>query len=283
MNPNAAGVLKHGCESVVDRFVSEWVARLQLPDEARLVSAPVAADTARHYDQATAVRDQQMVARRPDLCLSFVTHMSGGGFSDQWLVGWPALISWRAGVVGGRGRFGGARVGVWASLCGVWSAALSDGGLGDQVVSFAVTGDQVEWLLVWGAVLRLLGGAACGACFGASGAVFAGVVSCVGQPGDGSALLLWLHCREDFSTAQALIARAPECWDSRPLHAFTLACAVSRGLVGLPDRRRATGEALRAAGFTIRGRRQYLRAELPIAGLPHLAGVEMASGSRACH
>nr|WP_237533035.1 DciA family protein [Streptomyces sp. SID685] len=66
-------ILEHGCESAVDRFVSEWVARLQLPDEAGLVSVPVAADTARHYDRATVVRDQQLVARRPDLCLSFVT------------------------------------------------------------------------------------------------------------------------------------------------------------------------------------------------------------------
>ncbi|MDI1454435.1 DciA family protein [Streptomyces sp. ATE26] len=69
-------ILKHGCESVVDRFVSEWVARLQMQDEARVVSAPMAANTARHYDQATTVRDQQMVARRPDLCLSIVTRTS---------------------------------------------------------------------------------------------------------------------------------------------------------------------------------------------------------------
>jgi hypothetical protein len=33
----------------------------------------MAADTAHHYDRATEVRDQQMVSRRPDLCLAFVT------------------------------------------------------------------------------------------------------------------------------------------------------------------------------------------------------------------
>jgi hypothetical protein len=65
-------ILEHGCETPLDRFVSEWVARLQLPDGAGLISAPVAADTARHYDQAISIRDQQMVARRPDLCLAFV-------------------------------------------------------------------------------------------------------------------------------------------------------------------------------------------------------------------
>ncbi|MFI8194115.1 hypothetical protein ACIF8T_36150 [Streptomyces sp. NPDC085946] len=52
--------------------MSEWVTDLQLPDGAGLLSAPLAADTARHYDQAVFVRDQQMVARRPDLCLAFV-------------------------------------------------------------------------------------------------------------------------------------------------------------------------------------------------------------------
>ncbi|MFI2429741.1 DciA family protein [Streptomyces sp. NPDC018955] len=65
-------ILEHGCETPTDRFVSEWVARLQLPDDAHLMSAPMAADAARHYDRAVFVRDQQMVARRPDLCRAFV-------------------------------------------------------------------------------------------------------------------------------------------------------------------------------------------------------------------
>ncbi|MEU2930756.1 GNAT family N-acetyltransferase [Streptomyces sp. NPDC007251] len=104
----------------------------------------------------------------------------------------------------------------------------------------------------------------------------AGIVSCAGHPGDGTSLLLWLHCYEDFPTAQALIAQALECRGAGPVQAFTLACALSRGLVGLPEhRRRVTREALQAAGFTSRCRCRYLRAELPIAGLPHLAGVQM--------
>lgn len=110
----------------------------------------------------------------------------------------------------------------------------------------------------------------------APGGGIAGVVCCAGRPGDGPPLLLWLHCREDFSTAQALIAQALQCCAAGPVHAFTLACALTRGLVGLPEhRRRVTREALRAAGFVSWGRCRYLRAELPVAGLPHLAGVEM--------
>lgn len=110
----------------------------------------------------------------------------------------------------------------------------------------------------------------------APGGGIAGVVCCAGRPSDAQPLLLWLHCREDFSTAQALIAQALQCCAAGPVHAFTLACALTRGLVGLPERhRRVTVEALRAAGFTSRGRRRYLRAELPVAGLPHLAGVQM--------
>ncbi|MFI5979078.1 GNAT family N-acetyltransferase [Streptomyces sp. NPDC051452] len=110
----------------------------------------------------------------------------------------------------------------------------------------------------------------------APGGGIEGVVCCAGRPSDGPPLLLWLHCREDFSTAQALIAQALQFCAAGPMHAFTLACALTRGLVGLPERhRRVTREALRAAGFTSWGRCRYLRAELPVAGLPHLAGVQM--------
>ncbi|MFI1855554.1 DciA family protein [Streptomyces sp. NPDC020480] len=67
-------ILEHGCETPVDRFVDEWVASMRLPNDAGLVSAPMTADTARHYDQAVTTRDQQMVDRRPDLCLAIVRH-----------------------------------------------------------------------------------------------------------------------------------------------------------------------------------------------------------------
>ncbi|MGK7235781.1 hypothetical protein [Streptomyces hygroscopicus] len=45
-------ILEHGCETPVDRFVDGWVASMRLPNDAGLVSAPMTADTARHYDQA---------------------------------------------------------------------------------------------------------------------------------------------------------------------------------------------------------------------------------------
>ncbi|MFJ8752012.1 DciA family protein [Streptomyces sp. NPDC102441] len=69
-------ILEHGCETAVDRFVSEWVGRLELPDDVGLISAPMAADTAHHYDQAARLRDQQLTARRPDLCVAIVRHAS---------------------------------------------------------------------------------------------------------------------------------------------------------------------------------------------------------------
>jgi GNAT superfamily N-acetyltransferase len=110
----------------------------------------------------------------------------------------------------------------------------------------------------------------------APGGGIAGIVACAGHQGDGTPLLLWLHCHEDPATAQALITHAVQCSDTRPVHAFTLACALTRGLVGLPERRRrVTRQALQAAGFTSCDRCRYLRAELPVAGLPHLAGVQM--------
>ncbi|MER5615896.1 DciA family protein [Streptomyces sp. NPDC002215] len=69
-------VLEHGCETAVDRFVSEWVTRLELPDDAGLISVPMVADAARHYDQAAQIRDQQLIARRPALCVAIIRHTS---------------------------------------------------------------------------------------------------------------------------------------------------------------------------------------------------------------
>lgn len=53
-------ILEHDCETAVDRFVSEWVAHLELPDDAGLISAPMAADTAHH----------------PALCVAIIRHAS---------------------------------------------------------------------------------------------------------------------------------------------------------------------------------------------------------------
>ncbi|MFF3166814.1 GNAT family N-acetyltransferase [Streptomyces sp. NPDC003273] len=103
-----------------------------------------------------------------------------------------------------------------------------------------------------------------------------GIVCCAGRPSDNASLILWLHCRDNSETAATLIARALEWSGARLLHAFPLATALTRGLIGLPERRsRATHQALLAVGFTGLGRRRYLHAELPVAGLPHLGHVEL--------
>ncbi|MFE5191636.1 GNAT family N-acetyltransferase [Streptomyces sp. NPDC056628] len=103
-----------------------------------------------------------------------------------------------------------------------------------------------------------------------------GIVCCAGRPCDDASLLLWLHCRDSSEAAATLIARTLEWSGARLVYGFPLASALTRGLVGLPERRsRATHEALLAVGFTGLGRSWYLRAELPVAGLPHLGHVEL--------
>jgi GNAT superfamily N-acetyltransferase len=85
---------------------------------------------------------------------------------------------------------------------------------------------------------------------------------------------LWLHCREDSALAGALIARALDRLGQRTVHAFEFACALTLGMEGLPARHRpTTHKALKAAGFTGRDLWRYMRADLPIAGLPHAAHV----------
>ncbi|WP_369395428.1 GNAT family N-acetyltransferase [Streptomyces sp. CG1] len=101
-----------------------------------------------------------------------------------------------------------------------------------------------------------------------------GVVSYARRPSDGAGFILWLHCHEDQALAEALIARALERLVQRTVHAFEFAAALALGLEGLPARHRpATRKALEAAGFTGRDLWRYMRAALPIAGLPHAPHV----------
>jgi ribosomal protein S18 acetylase RimI-like enzyme len=101
-----------------------------------------------------------------------------------------------------------------------------------------------------------------------------GAVSYATRPSDGTGFLLWLHCREDQALAEALIARVLGRLAGRTVHAFEFASALTLGLEGLPARHRpATRKALAAAGFTGRDLWRYMRADLPIAGLPHAAHV----------
>jgi ribosomal protein S18 acetylase RimI-like enzyme len=99
-----------------------------------------------------------------------------------------------------------------------------------------------------------------------------GVVSYAARPEDGAGLILWLHCREDQALAAALVGRALDRLRGRTVHAFEFASALGLGLEGLPARHRpATRLALEAAGFTSRDLWRYMRADLPLAGLPHVA------------
>lgn len=103
-----------------------------------------------------------------------------------------------------------------------------------------------------------------------------GVVSYAVRPKDGTGQLLWLHCREDAPTAEALIGHAVAALAHRPVHAFHFASALSLGLEALPVRHRpATAAALERAGFTGQRLWRYMRRDLPAHGLPHLAHVQV--------
>lgn len=102
-----------------------------------------------------------------------------------------------------------------------------------------------------------------------------GVVSYSTRPSDGAGFLLWLHClEEDRALAEALIGRALDRLGPRTVYAFEFASALTLGLEGLPSRNRPmTRRVLEEAGFAPRDLWRYLRAGLPIAGLPHAAHI----------
>lgn len=102
-----------------------------------------------------------------------------------------------------------------------------------------------------------------------------GVVSYATRPTDQAGVILWLHCREDPVVATALIERALSQFASRTIHAFDFATALSLGLEGLPVRhRRSTYQAVISAGFEGEDLWRYMRADLPLPGLP-VADVEV--------
>lgn len=113
-----------------------------------------------------------------------------------------------------------------------------------------------------------------------------GAVSYTTRPGDGAGFILWLHGREDQVLTKALIARALDQLGQRTVHAFEFASALTLGLEGLPvGHRPETRRALEAAGFTGRDLWRYMRTDLPVTGLPHVAhctitGCEAPPGKR---
>ncbi len=103
-----------------------------------------------------------------------------------------------------------------------------------------------------------------------------GVVSYAIRPKDNTGQLLWLHCQEDTRTAKALISHTLAVLAPRPVHAFHFASALTLGLEALPARHRpTTATALERAGFTGQRLWRYMRAPLPVDGLPRLADVRV--------
>lgn len=98
-----------------------------------------------------------------------------------------------------------------------------------------------------------------------------GLISYALRAKDDTGVILWLHCHEDQNVAAALLGRAMSEFGDRTLHAFHFATALSLGLEALPvGHRPATRRALEQRGFTGENLWRYMRAELPVAGLPHV-------------
>ncbi|WP_405889728.1 GNAT family N-acetyltransferase [Streptomyces sp. NBC_00133] len=91
-----------------------------------------------------------------------------------------------------------------------------------------------------------------------------GVVSYSTRREDGTGLILWMHCREDETVAEALVEHALASLGSpRTVYAFEFASALTLGLEGLPAQARpATRTALEAAGFSGRDVWRYIHREL---------------------
>lgn len=105
-----------------------------------------------------------------------------------------------------------------------------------------------------------------------------GVISYALRPKDDTGLILWLHCRENRTVADALIGHALHALGSgsRPVHACDFASALTRGLEGLPVRHRpVTDAALRSAGFTATDLWSYQRLVLPAHRPPGLGQCAM--------
>ncbi|MGP3985141.1 GNAT family N-acetyltransferase [Streptomyces sp. KR80] len=98
-----------------------------------------------------------------------------------------------------------------------------------------------------------------------------GVMSSALRPKDNAGLILWLHCRETPTVADALISHALNHFGARTVYAFHFASALTMGLEALPVRHRpATHAALERAGFFGEDLWRYMRADLPAQDMPRL-------------
>ena len=101
-------------------------------------------------------------------------------------------------------------------------------------------------------------------------ATIQGVVSYARRQDTDSAVILWLHGREDPTTVNALVRHArARLTGVGTLDAFEFASALAVGLEGLPVRHRpATRAALSADGFVESDLWRYMRRDLPAPELP---------------
>jgi ribosomal protein S18 acetylase RimI-like enzyme len=109
----------------------------------------------------------------------------------------------------------------------------------------------------------------------AGGGRVVGVVSYAIRPRDGAGVILWLHASEARPVVDALFDHVLAWMGGRPVDAFQFATALGLGLEALPARhRQTTVAALVAHRFAGTDLWRYMRADLPIAGLPHLAAYD---------
>lgn len=97
-----------------------------------------------------------------------------------------------------------------------------------------------------------------------------GVVSYAARPRDGAGVVLWLHGGEDRRVIDVLLDHTLSQLAGRPIEAFSFATALGLGMEALPVRHRpATATSLTGHGFLGGDLWRYMRADLPVTGLPH--------------
>ena len=106
------------------------------------------------------------------------------------------------------------------------------------------------------------------------GDTLAGAVSWAVRPSDDTAVLLWLHAREQAAVVDALVDHALGTHDG-PWHAFDFASALTLGVEALPVAHRpVTAAALDEHGFTGRDLWRYMHR--PLVDLPTRPDLELA-------
>jgi ribosomal protein S18 acetylase RimI-like enzyme len=109
-----------------------------------------------------------------------------------------------------------------------------------------------------------------------------GVVSYATRPRDEAGVILWLHGGEDDAVVSALLEEAlSQLAHTKTVEAFSFATALGLGLEALPLRHRpATHRALLTRGFISTDLWRYMRADLPVTGLPTVTCDVSTDGDR---